>query len=121
LLRTGHAGIVVDACGNGKRRVVEYVSARRRLPVFLDSAHFVRQSLPVLARLVNDCGGQQLRRIEFSDREAFEPRFLTAREAMKLRPPDVPHFDVNAIRTALAEEEDSHRRRIAPERTKSKT
>lgn len=73
-------------------------------------------------RLIDDCGGQQLRRIELAHGEALEPRVLTAREAVHLRAPGVPQLHVDAIRTALAEEEDSHRLPSVPvERRKSKT
>lgn len=88
--------------------------------MFLHPANFVWWALAMLARLVDDCGGQQLRRIEFTDREAFQPCFLTARVAMKLRPPDVPYLDVDAIRPALAEQEHRHERSLLARRTKGK-
>jgi hypothetical protein len=70
--------------------------------MILDSADFVWRAFVMFARLIDHRCGQQLRRIEFADRETFEPCLLTAREALKLRPPDVPQLDVGAVRAALA-------------------
>ena len=74
----------------------------------LDASGFVRRPLSVLARLIDDGRGEQLRRIELADSESFEPCLLSAREAMKLCAPDVPQLDVHAIGAALAEQEDRH-------------
>ena len=83
-------------------------SARACLPMFFDTSDFVRRPLPVLARLIDDGCGEQLGRIELADGESFEPRLLSAREAMKLCAPDVPQLDIDAIGATLAEQEDGH-------------
>jgi hypothetical protein len=76
--------------------------------VFLNAAGFVWWAFAMFSRLIDDRSRQQFRRLEFADREALKPGLLAARETLKLRTPDIPQFDVDAIRTALAEEEDSH-------------
>jgi hypothetical protein len=67
----------------------------------------------MFARLIDHRCGQQLRRIEFADRETFQPCLLTARKALELRPPNIPQLDVNAVRAALAEEDDRHHSSVA--------
>jgi hypothetical protein len=62
-------------------------------------------------RLIDYRSRQQLRRIELANREAFEPRFMTARQTVELRTADVPKLDVNAVRAALSEQQDRHSRR----------
>lgn len=62
----------------------------------------------MLARLIDDCSGQQFCRIEFAHREALKPCFLTAREAAKLCAPDVPQLDIDTVRAALAEQKNGH-------------
>jgi hypothetical protein len=74
----------------------------------LNALDFIGRSPPVLPRLVNHGRCQELRRIEFADRETIEPSFLTARQAMELRAPDVPELNVDAVRAALAEEQHRH-------------
>ena len=76
--------------------------------MLLDSPHFIWRTLAVLPCLIDDCGGQQLRRVELADREPLEPSFLPARQAMQLRPAYVPKLDVDAVRAALAEQQDRH-------------
>jgi hypothetical protein len=76
--------------------------------VLLDPLGLVWRALAMLPSLIDDRRRQQFRRLEFADREALKPGLLAARETLKLRTPDIPQFDVDAIRTALAEEEDSH-------------
>ena len=63
----------------------------------------------MLSRLVNDGRGEQLRRIELTDRESLEPGLLSAREALKLCAPVVPQLDVNAVGAAVAKQKDRHR------------
>ena len=62
----------------------------------------------MLPRLVDDCGDQQLRGIKFAHGETIEARLLSACKAMQLRAPDVPEFDVDPVRPALAEEQNGH-------------
>jgi hypothetical protein len=52
--------------------------------------------------------------------KALQPCLLAAGQALKLRAAHVPQFDVDAVRTALAEEEDSHSRSLATKRIKGK-
>ena len=66
----------------------------------------------MLSRLVDDGRCEQFRRIEFADRETIEPGFPPTRQAMKLGAADVPKLDVDAVRAALAEEQDRHRRGV---------
>lgn len=86
--------------------------ARVGLALLMNALDIIRRSLAVLSRLVDNRGCQQLGRIEFTDRETIEPSFLTARQAMKLRAANVPKLDVDAVRAALAEEQDRHRERV---------
>jgi hypothetical protein len=74
----------------------------------VNALDFVGGSLAVLSRLVNNGCDQQLRWIEVADRETIEPSFLAACQAMKLRAANVPKLDVDAVRTALAKEQDRH-------------
>jgi hypothetical protein len=76
--------------------------------LFLNALHLVRRSLAMLPRLIDDCRGQQLRGIKFAHGETIEPCLLSAREAMQLRAPDVPEFDVDPVRPTLAEEQNGH-------------
>ena len=62
----------------------------------------------MLPGLVHDSACQELRGVEFADRETIEPSLLPASEAVKLRTPHVPKLDVNAVGAALAEEQNRH-------------
>lgn len=62
----------------------------------------------MLPRLIDHSSRQQLRRIEFADGETFEPRFMPAGQALELRPTHVPQLDIDAVRAALAEQQDRH-------------
>jgi hypothetical protein len=86
----------------------------------LNAPGFVRRPLPVFARLIDDCCGEQLGGIELADSESIEPCLLPAREAMKLCAPNVPQLDVNAIGAALAEQEDGHGSSVAGGEQKTK-
>jgi hypothetical protein len=86
----------------------------------LNAPSFVWWPLPVLARLVDDRCGEQLRWIELADSESFEPCLLSAREAMKLCTSNVPQLDVHAIGAALAEQEDGHGSSVAIGEQKAK-
>ena len=74
----------------------------------MNALDFIGRSLAVLSRLINDGRRQQLRRIEFADCETIEPGFLAAGQAVQLRAADVPKFDIDAVRAALAEKQDRH-------------
>jgi hypothetical protein len=74
--------------------------------MLLNLLHFVWRAFPMFPGLIDYSGREQLRRIEFAHRKAVEPCLLAARQAMKLRPPDIPQLNVHAVRTALAEEND---------------
>jgi hypothetical protein len=74
----------------------------------LKSADFVGWTPAMLARLVYDRRNEELCRVQFTYREPVEPRFVAAGEAVQLRPPNVPEFDVHAVRPALAEQQDAH-------------
>jgi len=76
--------------------------------LFLNALHVIRRSLAMLPCLIDDCGNQQLRGIKFADGETVEPGLLSARQAMQLRAPDVPEFDVDPVRPTLAEEQNGH-------------
>jgi hypothetical protein len=76
--------------------------------VFLNAAGFVWWAFSMFPRLIDDRSRQQFRRLKFADGEALKPALLAARETVKLRTPDIPQFDVDAIRTTLAEEKNSH-------------
>jgi hypothetical protein len=64
----------------------------------------------MLPCLIDDSGGEQLCRIELAHGESFQPRFVSAGMALELGPIGVPELDVHAVRTALAEEKDGHRK-----------
>jgi hypothetical protein len=62
----------------------------------------------MLAGLIDDGCGQQFRRLEVAHREPFEPRLLAAAEALQLSASNVPQLNIDAVRPALAEEENGH-------------
>jgi hypothetical protein len=78
------------------------------LSLLTNALDFIGRSSAMLSRLVDNRRCQQLGRIEFADRETIEPSLLTARQAMKLGTADVPKLDVDAVRAALAKEQDRH-------------
>jgi hypothetical protein len=59
----------------------------------------------MLPSLIDDGGGQQLRRVELADGKSVEPRLLPAGVALDLRPIGIPQFDVHAVGAALAEQD----------------
>ena len=77
-------------------------------PLFLNTPHVVRRSLAMLPCLIDDCRDQKLRRIKFAHGETIQPSLLSACQAMQLRAPDVPEFDVDPVRPTLAEEQNGH-------------
>ena len=77
-------------------------------PQILSPLHFIRRSFAVLSRLVDYRGREQSDRIKIADSETVQPRLVPAGHAVKLGPPYVPQLDVDAIRTALAEDQGSH-------------
>jgi hypothetical protein len=64
----------------------------------------------VLARLVNERGREQFRWVQLAHREAIEPGHLIAGQARQLSSAAVPQPDIHAVRTAFAEEKNSHER-----------
>ena len=58
--------------------------------------------------LIDNCGSEQLRRVEIAHRESVEPGLLPARQAMQLCAANVPQLDVHTVGAALAEEENWH-------------
>jgi hypothetical protein len=86
--------------------------------LLLNTLHFIGRSLAVFPGLVDNGGGQELRRIEFADRETIEPGLLPASEAVNLRAPHVPKLDVNAVGAALTEEQDRHGDESKPQANK---
>jgi hypothetical protein len=72
----------------------------------------------MLARLIDERHPEQLAGVEFTGREPVEPGFLFAREAAQARPRSVPLRHVDAIGTALAEQEDRHSRRVCSVRSR---
>jgi hypothetical protein len=89
--------------------------------MLLNLLHFVWRAFPMFPGLIDHSGREQLRGIEFAHRKAVEPCLLAARQAMKLRPPDIPQLNIHAVRTALAEENDGHIGSVAARRIKSKS
>jgi hypothetical protein len=78
--------------------------------MLFDTPRLIGRTAAMFPRLIDYCSGQQLRRIELADGEAFEPGLVTAGQAVKLRSAHVPKLDVDAVRAALAEEQDRHER-----------
>jgi len=91
------------------RRVRPSLSSRS-LSGFLNLRDFFRRSLPMLPRLIDERGGEELRRIELRDGEPVKPRFAATREAAQSGAVHVPICDVDAVRTALTEEKGRHNR-----------
>ena len=71
--------------------------------------------------LIDNCGSEQLRRVEIAHRESVEPGLLPARQAMQLCAANVPQLDVHTVGAALAEEENWHWASLAVERIKGKS
>jgi hypothetical protein len=88
--------------------------------VLLNPTDFIWWTLAMLAGLIDHGGREQLRRIEFAQCEALEPRFLVARVTVQLSASPIPQFDVDPVRAALAEEDGSHASSVAVGRTKGK-
>lgn len=88
--------------------------------MLLDSFDFVWRTFSVLASLIDNRGGQQLRGIEIAHGEALEPSLLPAREALQLRSPHVSELYVDPVRATLAEEDDRHRSSLVIRRRKGK-
>jgi hypothetical protein len=86
-----------------------------------NSPVFFGRALTMLPGLVNHRRSQQLRCIEVAKREPLEPCLLPTRQALELRPPNIPQLDVHTIGTALAEQEYGHLTSLAVRRTKGKS
>jgi hypothetical protein len=68
--------------------------------------------------LIDDGTGDQFCWIKLAHRKAIQPRLTLTGEAPKPRASAVPLSDVDAVRTALAEEDDSHRMSLDREANK---
>ncbi len=66
----------------------------------------------MLARLIDQRRPYQLGRLELADRETIEPRLLAAGQAVNLGSPHIPQFDIDAVRAALAKEQNGHSWRV---------
>jgi hypothetical protein len=89
--------------------------------MLLQLPEFVRRAFAMLPGLIDHGCGQQPHGIEVAYCESLEPRFLPARQTMKLSAPSIPPLDVDAIRAALAEQEHGHRTSVAAQRKKAKS
>lgn len=65
----------------------------------------------MFARLVNERCSEERPRIEIRNGEAVEPGLVRASQAANSRPPAVPQRQVDAVGTALAEEQRGHGQR----------
>jgi len=70
----------------------------------LHGVHFLRAPLPVLPRLIDDGAREQFCQIKLAHGKAIEPRLSLTSETPKPCTNTVPLSDVDAVRTALAEE-----------------
>ena len=89
--------------------------------MLFNASHLIWRALTVLPCLIDDGSRQQLRWIEVADSKPFEPRFLPTRQAVQLRPTNIPQLDIDSVGAALAEEEHGHWTSLATQRTKGKT
>lgn len=96
-----------------------YIGLRRPSP--LQGIHFLGAVLSVLPRLIDDGARDELCWVKLAHRKTIEPRLTLTCEAPKPRTSAVPLSDVDAVRTALAEEDDRHCTSLAARRTESKT
>ena len=62
----------------------------------------------MLPCLIDERSRQQLAGIELGDRKPFEPRLMSARQAMQLRTIRVPGAEIDAIGAAEAEQQRGH-------------
>lgn len=62
----------------------------------------------MLPSLIDERPGNELYGVEFADGEAVEPCLAFAAETPEPSAASVPLCDVDAVRAALAEEEDGH-------------
>jgi hypothetical protein len=79
----------------------------------LNSPNFVGWAFPMLPRLVDHGGRQELRGVELAYSEPLQPRLLAAGETVQLRPLYVPHLDVDPVGTALTEQKHRHHSSLA--------
>src|SRR5213083_2947567 len=83
-----------------------------RTSLLFDLLHFVRRALPVLPRLINERGGEELRRIELADRKPVEPAFPATCAAPNPKPARVPLPGFDPVTPAGAEQENGHGRGV---------
>lgn len=105
-------GVPLDDSATSAAEYLSACSMYGGLPLVLHALHVVGRAPTVLACLVNDGRRKQFRRIELADRETIEPCLVAASEALKLRAPHVPQFDIDAVRAALTEQQNSHGWRV---------
>jgi hypothetical protein len=79
-----------------------------RSPSASQRIHLLRAAFPVLPSLIDERPSNELNRVEFADREAVEPCLAFAAETPEPSAASVPLCDVDAVRAALAEEDDGH-------------
>jgi hypothetical protein len=89
--------------GHGHRPEIE-----SRSPSAPQRIHLLRTAFPVLPSLIDERPSNELNRVEFADREAVEPCLAFAAETPEPSAASVPLCDVDAVRAALAEEDDGH-------------
>ena len=70
--------------------------------------HLLQTAFPVLPSLIDERPRNELNRVDFADREAVEPCLAFAAETPESGAASVPLCDVDAVRAALAEEDDGH-------------
>ena len=79
-----------------------------RSPSASQRIHLLRTAFPVLPSLIDERPGNELNGVEFADGEAVEPSLAFAAETPEPSAGSVPLCDVDAVRAALAEEDDGH-------------
>jgi hypothetical protein len=77
----------------------------RRLPLLLSLPDLVTWAPAVLARLVDQRSGRELGRIELRGGEPIQPAFPITSQAMETGALAIPDLDLNAVRSALSEDE----------------
>jgi hypothetical protein len=77
-----------------------------------ERVQFLGAAPSMLARLIDDRSRDQLHGIEIAHGEAIEPGLAFTCEAPKSSARPVPLSNVHAVGAALAQEHDSHGRRV---------
>jgi hypothetical protein len=79
-----------------------------RSPSASQRIHLLRTAFPVLPSLIDERPGNELNRVDLADRETVLPCLAFAAETPDSGAASVPLWDVDAVRAALAEEDDGH-------------